>query len=198
MRLSDSNNEIQRYLQGRYIGPTEAFAHLFEYKMHEEDPTVTTLSLHLPGQQPVYYEENATRAEIQRAMSRTISTLMGYFKYNEENPNAPVKHLYQDFPANYVWNRKEWNLRLRGEAIGRIPYCNPTCGERYYLRLLLINIAGSQSFDDLRTVDGRLCSTFKQACIELHLIQDDQEWSHCFREASIFSSGKWYLSADTF
>ena len=59
-----SADEVSKHLQGRYIGPTEAFARLFEYKMHEEDPPVTSLALHLPNEQPVFFPGDATSSEI--------------------------------------------------------------------------------------------------------------------------------------
>ena len=194
LRLSETQDEIERYLQGRYIGPTEAFARIFEYKMHEEDPTVTTLCLHLPNEQPVYFDPNSTPQQIREKMRKSVSMLMGYFEYYTENNPVDeegnrIVHLYQDFPQQHVWNNKKWKPREKGFAIGRIPYCNPTCGERYYLRLLLNNISGSTSFEDLRTINGTLFSTFKEACLELHLIQDDREWLLCFNEAQRFSSG---------
>ena len=64
MRISDTNDEIEPYLQCRYIGPTEAFGRIFEYKIHEEDPPVSLLALHLPDQQPVYFSDEATPATI--------------------------------------------------------------------------------------------------------------------------------------
>ena len=137
LRISDTNDEIERYLQGRYIGPTEAFARIFEHKMHEEDPTVNTLPLHLPNEQVVYYAEDATAAEIQEAMEKSFSMLMGYFKYYQDTPPVfdnegnLITHLYLDFPQNFVWKEKAWFPRKKGFAIGRIPYCNPVCGERY-------------------------------------------------------------------
>ena len=115
---------------------------------------------------------------------------MSYIRYYEEHPNAE-RYLYQNFPQHFVWKRtRRWEPRQRGFAIGRLPYCSPSCGERFYLRLLLVNVAGSKSFDDLKTVNGHLCTTFKQACIELHLVQDDREWMHCFEEAERFATGK--------
>ncbi|SAM09603.1 hypothetical protein [Absidia glauca] len=190
LRLSDTNDEIARHLQGRYIGPTEAFGRLFEYKVHDEDPTVTCLALHLPNEQPVYFPEDASAPQIQRILQTSTSMLIAYFKHYEENPTAE-KHLYQDFPRHFVWQLKEkvWTARKRGFAIGRIPYYTPTCGERYYLRLLLVNVAGSKSFDDIKTINGHQSETFKQACLQLHLIDDDREWIRCFKEASLFSSG---------
>ena len=137
MRISDTDDEIDKYLQGRYIGPTEAFARIFEYKMHEEKPTVNTLALHLPNEQVVYYPENATPAQLQQALDRSFSMLMGYFKYYHDTPPVYddegnlITHLYQDFPQHFVWTEKTWKPRSRGFAIGRIPYCNPMSGERY-------------------------------------------------------------------
>ncbi|CEP08523.1 hypothetical protein [Parasitella parasitica] len=65
LRVSDTENEIDKYLQSRYIGPTEAFSRIFEYKIHEEDPTVTLLPIHLPNQQPVFFSEDSSPNQIQ-------------------------------------------------------------------------------------------------------------------------------------
>ena len=63
-------------------------------------------------------------------------------------------------------------------------------GERYYLRTLLTHVKGSTSFNDLKTVNGYICRTFKEACICLSLLQDDNEWDACLLEASAIQSGK--------
>ena len=52
-------------MQGRYIGPTEAVWRLFEFPIHEEYPPVIHLAIHLPGDQPVFFEEGATEEEVQ-------------------------------------------------------------------------------------------------------------------------------------
>jgi hypothetical protein len=106
MRLSDTDDEIERYLQGRYIGPTEAFWRIFEYRMHEEYPTVTSLSLHLKDQQPVYFPDDAADEEVQQILNKSRSMLMAYFDYYKGNPNKP-KYLYQDFPCHFVWKQKK-------------------------------------------------------------------------------------------
>ena len=63
-------------------------------------------------------------------------------------------------------------------------------GEKYYLRLLLTVVRGAQSYEFLRTVQGILHSMFKSACIALGLLEDDAEWTRCFEEAILFSSGR--------
>ncbi|GES86437.1 ATP-dependent DNA helicase PIF6-like [Rhizophagus clarus] len=45
-------------------------------------------------------------------------------------------------------------------------------------------------FDDLKTVNGYICSTFKEACILLGLLEDDAEWNICLYEASQIKTGQ--------
>jgi hypothetical protein len=45
-------------------------------------------------------------------------------------------------------------------------------------------VCGTTSFEDLRTIDGRVCATFKEACQARGLLENDQEWAHALEEAS--------------
>ncbi|KAH0614326.1 uncharacterized protein H6S33_006212 [Morchella sextelata] len=190
LQVGSDSDEITRYLQGRYIGPTEAVWRLFEYGMHEEYPSVIHLAVHLPGEQPVYYGDNSNREELIQRMQNSRTTLMAYFEYNTEHEDG-TRYLYQDFPVYFTYDAKsrKWASRKKGVAIGRMWHCNPMMGEKYYMRLLLTVIPGAKSFDYLKTVNNVLYPTFKAACIALGLLDDDQEWVQCFTEASIFSSG---------
>ena len=71
----------------------------------------------------------------------------------------------------------------RGFKIGRMYYAHPSSGERFYLCLLLTTVAGTTPFEDLRTFQGILYSTFREACIAYGLLEDDNEWHQCFEEA---------------
>ena len=64
VHIDGEDNEISQYLQGRYIGPSEAVWRLFEYPVHEEFPPVIQLAVHLPGQQPVYFDPNRPPQEL--------------------------------------------------------------------------------------------------------------------------------------
>ena len=58
--------------------------------------------------------------------------------------------------------------------------------ERFHLRILLLHCPGAQSFEDLRTVDGTLAETFKEACALRNLIQDDTEWDQILAKSVAF------------
>ena len=190
VQLENDNDEIARYLHGRYVGPQQAVWHLLEFPTHEQKPPVTPLQVHLPNEQPVYFPDDANPDQIQTILDKSGSTLTAFFQYNADHHESRTL-LYQDFPAKYVFNKKTkvWEPRKRGFAIGRIYHCSPLAGERFYIRLLLTVRKGSTSFEDLRTVDSNLYATFKQACIALNLLDDDNEWVRCFEEAVQFSSG---------
>ncbi|KAA6407222.1 MAG: hypothetical protein FRX48_09024 [Lasallia pustulata] len=66
----------------------KAIWQLFEYAMHEEQPLVINLSIHLPGQQIVYFDLDLSAAEVQDKMDRTFTTLMAFFDYNCNNTDG--------------------------------------------------------------------------------------------------------------
>ncbi|GKA23021.1 ATP-dependent DNA helicase PIF1, partial [Tanacetum coccineum] len=56
-----------------------------------------------------------------------------------------------------------------------IVYSSPASGERYYLRMLLNVVRGVCGFEELMTVNRRVCATFKEACYEYGLLHDNKE-----------------------
>ena len=68
-------------------------------------------------------------------------------------------------------------------------YAHPSAGERFYLRLLLTVVPGATSFEDLRTHQGTLYPTFREACIAYGLLEDDNEWHQCLEEAKHMAMG---------
>ena len=109
-----------------------------------------------------------------------------------ENPTAHA-YTYIEFPVHYTWDLSlhKWKPRKTSTImIGRLYIVQPSEGERYYLRTLLTHVKGPTSFNDLKTVNGYTCNTFKEACIRLSLLQDDNEWDECLLEASTIKSGK--------
>jgi hypothetical protein len=96
--------------------------------------------------------------------------------------------LYRDFPEFYRWHTqdKNWQRRVQDKSlqqIRRIISANPTEGERYYLRVLLNNVPGATSFNDLRLVDGVILSTFHEAIERRSLIIADNTLDKSLVEA---------------
>jgi hypothetical protein len=190
--VAATDDEITRYLNGRYIGPTEAVWRLFEFPTHEEWPPVEHLSVHLKGQQSVYFPDDLTADQLQDKMDRTRSKLMAFFDRNKHDENAR-QYLYADFPSHFTWHQKTctWETRQRDTGkIGRMYHCSPNAGERYYLRLLLTSVTGPQSYEELYSVNGVRHPTYQAACIARGLAENDHEWYHCFDEAVMFTSGR--------
>jgi len=80
-------------------------------------------------------------------------------------------------------NRK-WIKRQHGFKIGRLYYVNPTEGERFYLRMLLMIVKGATDYEEIRTYNGTVYQTFKEACAARGLLNDDNEWYNTFDEAA--------------
>jgi hypothetical protein len=119
------------------------------------------------------------------------TTLTAWFQENLENV-AAHEYKYIDFPCYYTWNKKQckWNLRKTAtRAIGRLYMVQPSEGERYYLRILLTHIKGATSFDDLKSINGYVCNTFKEVCILLNLLEDDTEWDIYLYKVSQIKTG---------
>jgi hypothetical protein len=98
--------------------------------------------------------------------------------------------LYSEVPTYYTWNasEKKFTRRKQGktveghpnlfstDALGRLYSVHPNNAECFYLRLLLINVRGPTSFQKLRTVNGQVCASYREACQNLNLLKNDGHW----------------------
>lgn len=97
------------------------------------------------------------------------------------------RHRYINIPELFSFNRQSrvWTWRTRQfRTIGRIYTVSPRDQERFYLRILLLNVPGPTSYEDLRTVDGQVYDTFREACLARGLTENDEEWERSLREAA--------------
>ena len=102
----------------------------------------------------------------------------------------PLDYLCADFPEHFTWIKKtkRWKIREKGEALGRIHFISPKSKDLYYCRPLLCHRKGAISFDDLRTVDGRLME-WKEACVELGLTENDKHADEILDEGKGMQGG---------
>lgn len=180
-------NEIDNFTDGRYIGTCEAVWRLFHFSLHGESPSVVRLSIHLEHEQSVSFGETANLAAIVAAPPK--STLMGWMEFNTLFPTAAPDVLYVDFARTHSWNKqsKVWKQRKASTGtrpVGRMYFVSPSSGEKFYLRLLLNHVPGATSFEFLRTIDGVVHPTYKDAAKSLGLLQNDDEWDKVLQEAS--------------
>jgi hypothetical protein len=136
------------------------------------------------------FSEDADLQEVVGKSNVQKTTLTKWFTANRNYASARDTP-YAKFPKRWVWNKtlKKWTPRQRGTKISCVYYAHPASGERYYLRMLLNVVCGATSFEDLRTVDGRVCAMFKEACQAKGLLENDQEWAQALEEASHWATG---------
>ncbi|EEE56892.1 hypothetical protein OsJ_06543 [Oryza sativa Japonica Group] len=181
-------NEIQQYINARYVTPLEAIYRMLGFPLFGIYPAVLQLQLHLPNMQYVTYNEDGNLEDVVNRPSSSRTTLTEYFKMNQVDPEAR-KLLYKEFPEHYRWiiGQNVWQKRKtqRGQ-VGRVVYAHPGEGERYNLRVLLNHVRGATSFEDLRTMSGTTYSTFREACEKRGLVETDKSHDDCLNEASTF------------
>ncbi|KAG8239489.1 hypothetical protein J437_LFUL019012 [Ladona fulva] len=166
-------DEITQYQMGRYISSNEAVWRILNFSIHERYPPVIHLSVHLENGQRVYFTAENAR---ERAARPPNSTLTAFFLLCQEDPFARTL-LYPEVSKYYTWNksRKLFCKRKQGvrtpgcdtcasEVLGRVYTVHPNNSECYYLRLLLHTVRWPTSFAALRTVDGEVCQTHREAC----------------------------------
>jgi len=144
--------------------------------LHDEKPDVIQLSIHLPGQHRVIFQDDENLENVIERSNTEKITLTAWFEANVTYPKAR-SFTYTNFSSSWIYDNqiKKWKPRQRGNTIGRIYFVHPTAGERYYLRMLLNIICDAMSFESLRIVGEILYLSFKEACNALGLLQDDEE-----------------------
>ncbi|XP_021991133.1 uncharacterized protein LOC110887877 [Helianthus annuus] len=178
-------DEIKEYTDCRYISACEASWRIFSNEVHCRYPVVMRLPFHLSGQQNVVYGADDDIDNVLSKPSVASSIFVQWMKLNETNEDAR-KLTYVDFPSKFVWILKDrcWQVRKMYQCVGRIHSVSPTLGEPYFLRILLNKVKGPRSFEEIRTVNGQLFPTFKDACYARGLLDDDNEYVEAIKEAS--------------
>ncbi|XP_035830951.1 uncharacterized protein LOC110868732 [Helianthus annuus] len=184
-------NEVINFLDGRFICPHEASWRILNFPIHERQPAVQILAVHLENMQNVTFRDNHNLQSIINNPSFGKTTLTEWLSSNNADSNGRDL-TYTNYPSRYRWDvsAKCWihRAQMRTGAIGRLVYVYPTSGELFYLRTLLSHQKGCKSFDDIRTFSNITYTTFRAACDALGLTGDDREWQTAFAEASTWAT----------
>lgn len=153
------------------------------------------LPFHLPGEQNIVFEEDANLEDVVNRPTVGASMFTAWMDRNSHDAKAR-ELTYVEFPKYYVWKSdiRYWMPRKQGMSIGRIHYVPPSLGECYYLRMLLNKVKGPASDADIRTINGKLYPTYKEACYALGLLDEDKEYVQAIEEASTSSTGHYMRS----
>ncbi|GJS87902.1 DNA helicase [Tanacetum coccineum] len=133
-------DEIQNYVDGRFICPYEACWRIFDFPIHYREPAVQILSVHLENMQQVTFRERDRLDVIVNLPNKKKTTLTKWFLYNNENTDG--RHLtYLNFPSEFV--------------------CP---GELFYFWMLLCLQKGCRSPIELQTVNDQIQPTYQAVC----------------------------------
>jgi len=179
-----TRDEIKNHIDARYVSASEAYWRIFSFPMHSELPSVIGLAVHEEQAQQIYTRDNISPDDaIAAAHAQSKTTLTEFMTLNQTDSFAR-QILYQDVPEHYTWSPgKVWRRRrTKTFAIGRMFFVSPRQRERYYLRMLLLHRKGFTSFECIRTVNGSVCPTYQEACLQLNLIRNNEEYDVVMEE----------------
>lgn len=83
-------DEIDSYLNGRYVGSTEAAWRIFEFEMHFQTHSVIRLDIHLPGQQTVIFKEGEENGVISDPEETKLQSFFDLNKIDEQYTKSPL------------------------------------------------------------------------------------------------------------
>lgn len=68
----EDHDEIAQYLNVRYLSSLECCWRIFAFPTHRHVPNIVRLAVHLPGEQNVYFSENAGAQEIPMLLNDAV------------------------------------------------------------------------------------------------------------------------------
>ncbi|XP_068994247.1 uncharacterized protein [Neodiprion pinetum] len=190
--VRNDHDEVENYLNGRYISTSEAVWRLLEFPIHDRHPTVVHLAVHLENGQRVYFSAENMQNIVENPPK---TTLTAFFDPCTSDGFAKTL-LHREVPDYYAWANNKFSRRKRGQdvvghpgikkdaASGRVYSIHPSQSGCFYLRMILHHVRGPTSFQDLKTVDGIVEETY-QAAYRDRGLENDNQWEITLREASI-------------
>ena len=119
--IPDPVDEIQEYRDARWVGSAEACWRIFGFKLHDHGPPIERLSIHLPNQHTVLFDDDVDLSEVVDSAGDQVTTLTAFFQLNQtrkEQAQGQAEDLfYTDLSEQYVWKKgpqRGWSPRQRG------------------------------------------------------------------------------------
>ncbi|XP_013632386.1 PREDICTED: uncharacterized protein LOC106337818 [Brassica oleracea var. oleracea] len=180
-------NEIQDYIEARYLSACESMWRTFAFHIHKRKSSVEKLIIHLEGEHnitiTVKSTDNLGRVIRKPGIEKTMFT--EWMVLCRRSAFAQTL-TYVQIPEYFVWNNsaKVWTERKKGKTIGRVVAVHPSAGDRYYLRILINKIKGPRSYDELKTYNDVKYPDFKSVCQARGYLDNDVEWLESMSEGA--------------
>jgi hypothetical protein len=148
------------------------------------------LTFHEEGKQSIIFKDSSDLESILRYNINKQTMFLAWMEANKEYPEG--RHLtYSQYPSMFTYDTdgRFWKPHQRGGSICRLTFIPQSNQDIFYLRLLLNVQAGCTSYEDLKTVNGHVYDSFREACVALKLLEDDLEFVNAIIEVSELSSG---------
>ncbi|KAG7559347.1 Nucleic acid-binding OB-fold [Arabidopsis thaliana x Arabidopsis arenosa] len=165
----------------RYVSASEAIWRIFKFPIQHRSIPVLKLSFHCEGKQPAYFDPKARIADVLERVSNQDSLFMAWLTLNRKNAvgkkgKRARECLYAEIPAYFTWDgtNKKFNPRKKGWSLGRINYVPRKMEDEYFLRVLLNIVRGPKTYADIKTYNGVVYKTYKEACFARGILDDDQ------------------------
>lgn len=195
-------DEIKMFLRGRMMSSMEACWRVFNYQTYPgSNPPVSTIKLKTADQLQMIQEKNKTcdfDVYLNRPPALLHLTFVEFFKSFDYTYDQPAGFADSDdlslFPSEdgklqcevvtfqHTVPKSVYLKRLKADT--RIIRLNPVpfnSGELWYMRLLLRHTY-PVSIADMYSCNGHRFETFQEACVEHHLLDNDDEAMLAFEE----------------
>ncbi|XP_044588730.1 uncharacterized protein LOC123267907 [Cotesia glomerata] len=164
----NKNDEITLYQIGRYISSNEAVWRIFGFPIHERDPAVVQLAVHLENGQRVYFTNETA---IDRAINPPKTTLTEFL-------NCVIVRMIL-VPLHVLYSIHKYHAISHG-----LKQNNGYPASKAH-QLMHAPIYSNQTPWDIRKVNGQQYTTYKDACLALGLLEDDNQWECMLAEAAL-------------
>ncbi|KAF8059640.1 hypothetical protein N665_1227s0016 [Sinapis alba] len=187
--VKKQRNEIQDYVEGRYLSACESMWRIFAFQIHKRKPSVQKLIIHLEGEHSITVKEKDDLGRVLRkpGIEKTMFTEWMVLCQTSEFARTLT---YVQIPEYFVWDNatKVWSERKRGRCIGRVVTIHPSSGDRYYLRILINKIKGPRSYVELKTYNDVTYPDYKSVCAARGFLDNDIEWHETMAESASFAA----------
>lgn len=197
-------NEVTIYIRGRYLCANEAIWRMLGYQSYPSpSPPVITVKVTTESELKLTVNEgNTSHMEMylrrpKKDENESFSEFWAKYlydtkltKYAERNPEKYYEVTLDNRRKYFVYELTDTSDRTL-VRIGTVSY---TCGEKFYLRLLMLHsiipcieedaftVDSSVLYDAIKTVDGTKYNTFQEAAVATGIVQNIEVMIEIFED----------------